>query len=404
MNPSSNRTPLSLYALTVGAFGIGTTEFVIMGLLLQVAADLHVSIATAGLLISGYALGVFVGAPLLTIGTSRLPRKAVLVSLMLIFTIGNLACALAPSYPLLMVARVVTSMAHGTFFGVGSVVATGLVAPDRKASAISIMFMGLTVATLLGVPAGAWLGLHFGWRATFWAVAAIGVLGTLIVAMLVPSDKDTHAPLGLREELRVLARPQVLLGLLMTVFGFAGVFAVFTYIQPLLTRISGFPDSAVSPILLIFGVGMIAGNLLGGRLADRHLLPTLLGTLTALALVLAAMTFALHNAGAAIVFSGLLGATAFATVAPLQMRVLQKADGAGQNLASSLNIAAFNLGNAIGAWVGGVAIDHGPGLGALSWIAALLTAVGFIVACWSVKLDRAPARRGGAAIGTSQSI
>ena len=178
---SRPRTPIALYALTAGAFGIGTTEFVIMGLLLQVAADLHVGIAAAGLLISGYALGVFVGAPLLTVATSRMPRKAVLVALMLVFTVGNIACALAPNYTLLMVARVITSLAHGTFFGVGAVVATGLVAADRKASAISIMFTGLTLATLLGVPAGAWLGLHFGWRATFWAVAAIGIAATVII-------------------------------------------------------------------------------------------------------------------------------------------------------------------------------------------------------------------------------
>jgi len=193
--PSSSRMPLALYALTAGAFGIGTTEFVIMGLLMQVAADLQVTLAAAGLLISGYALGVFVGAPLLTAATSRMPRKAVLVALMVVFTIGNLACALAPDYTTLMIARVVTSLAHGTFFGVGAVVATGLVAPDRKASAISIMFTGLTVATLLGVPAGAWLGLHLGWRATFWAVAAIGVIATAVIATLVPADKSRQDPI-----------------------------------------------------------------------------------------------------------------------------------------------------------------------------------------------------------------
>src|SRR5688572_14638756 len=228
-----------------------------MGLLMQVAADLKVTIAAAGLLISGYALGVFVGAPLLTAATSRLPRKAALVALMVIFTLGNLACALAPNYEILMIARVVTSLAHGTFFGVGAVVATSLVAADRKASAISIMFSGLTVATLLGVPAGAWLGVHFGWRSTFWAVSAIGV-----VATLVPKDEGVRAPVAFREELKVVARPQVLLGLLMTALGFAGVFTVFTYIQPLLMQVSGFAESAVSPILLVFGAGLIAGNLL----------------------------------------------------------------------------------------------------------------------------------------------
>ena len=232
---------------------------------------------------------MFVGAPLLTAATSRMPRKAVLVALMVIFTLGNLACALAPDYTMLMIARVVTSLAHGTFFGVGAVVATGLVAEDRKASAISIMFTGLTVATLLGVPAGAWLGLHYGWRATFWAVTAIGVIATVVIATLVPADRGDQAPMPLpRGTARWSRRPQVLLGLLMTVLGFAGVFTVFTYIQPILTRVTGFADSAVSPILLVFGVGMIVGNLLGGRLADRRLMPALLGTLAALALVLGA--------------------------------------------------------------------------------------------------------------------
>jgi DHA1 family inner membrane transport protein len=379
--------PLALYALTTGAFGIGTTEFVIMGLLLQVAADLQVSIAAAGLLISGYALGVFVGAPLLTALTGRMPRKTVLVALMVIFTIGNLVCALAPDYTVLMTARVITSLAHGTFFGVGAVVATGLVAPDRKASAISIMFTGLTVATLLGVPAGAWLGHEFGWRSTFWAVTAIGIVATLVIALLVPSDPGDNAPIAFRKELKVIARPQVLLGLLMTVLGFAGVFTVFTYIQPLLTAVSGFADSAVSPILLVFGVGLIAGNLLGGRLADRRLMPALLATLVVLAVVLALMSFALHSKTAAVLFVGLLGVAAFATVPPLQLRVLGEAEG-GQNLASSLNIGAFNLGNAMGAWLGGVVIEQGPGLEAVPWVAALVTVSGLGVALWSARLDR----------------
>lgn len=385
--PSSSRLPLGLYALTAGAFGIGTTEFVIMGLLMQVAADLHVSIAAAGLLISGYALGVFVGAPLLTAATNRMPRKAVLVALMVVFTLGNLACALAPSYELLMVARVVTSLAHGTFFGVGAVVATGLVSEDRKASAISIMFTGLTVATLLGVPAGAWLGLEYGWRATFWAVTAIGVFATVIIATLVPSDHSAPTPLPLREELRVVTRPQVLLGLLMTVLGFGGMFTVYTYIQPLLTQVTGFADAAVSPILLVFGVGMIVGNLLGGRFADRRLATALLGTLALLALVMGVMSFALHSRWAMVLFTGLLGAAAFATVSPLQLWVLQKASDA-QSLASSLNIGAFNLGNALGAWLGGVVISQGLGLSALPWVAALVPASAFAVALWALTLER----------------
>ena len=388
MSPTaSSRLPLGLYALTAGAFGIGTTEFVIMGLLMQVAADLHVSIAAAGLLISGYALGVFVGAPLLTAATQRMPRKAVLVALMIVFTLGNLACALAPNYELLMTARVITSLAHGTFFGVGAVVATGLVSEDRKASAISIMFTGLTVATLLGVPAGAWLGLEYGWRATFWAVTAIGVFATVIIATLVPADRSALAPLAFRDELRVVGRPQVLLGLLMTVLGFGGMFTVYAYIQPLLTQVTGFADAAVSPILLVFGVGMIVGNLVGGRFADRRLATALLGTLALLALVMGAMGFALHSRWAMVLFTGLLGAAAFATVSPLQLWVLQKARDA-QSLASSLNIGAFNLGNALGAWLGGAVISHGLGLSALPWVAALVPASAFMVALWSLALDR----------------
>lgn len=384
------KTPAALYALTVGAFGIGTTEFVIMGLLLQVANDLSVSVAAAGLLISGYALGVFVGAPVLTVMTGRWSRKRVLLALMLVFTLGNLACALAPNYTVLMLARVLTALAHGTFFGVGAVVATGLVAPERKASAISIMFTGLTVATLLGVPVGAWLGLEYGWRTTFLAVTAIGVVATLVIAAFVPAGSGSRAPVRWRDEFAVLGRGQVLLGLAMTVIGYAGVFAVFTYIQPLLTTISGFGEAQVSPILLVFGVGMIVGNLVGGRLADRSVPRALIGTLVVLALVLGAMTFALHSKIAAVLLVGLFGAAAFATVSPLQMRVLQKAAGAGESLASSFNIAAFNLGNAIGAWLGGVVLVYGPGLSALTWVAALVTLLGLALVLWSLSLDRVP--------------
>ncbi|MDO9358731.1 MAG: MFS transporter [Polaromonas sp.] len=384
--------PIALLALTVGAFGIGTTEFVLMGLLRQVADDLHVTIAAAGLLISGYALGVAVGAPVLTLASRRLPRKTVLLALMAIFTLGNLACALAPSYGWLMVARVVTALAHGTFFGVGAVVATGLVAPERRASAIAIMFTGLTAATILGVPAGAWLGLHHGWRAPFWAVTAIGVLAFAVLAAFVPRTRREGALPPLRDELAVMTRPQVLLGLTMTVVGYAGVFAVFTYVQPLLNRLTGFSDGAVSAVLLLFGGGMAIGNLLGGQLADRGVMRAVLWTLSVLALVLATLQFAIGSAVPAIVFFAVLGVASFATVAPLQMRVLEKASGAGQNLASSLNIAAFNLGNAIGAWVGGVTIEHGPGLASLGWVAAAITLGGLGIALWSRALDsRQPA-------------
>ncbi|MBA4789997.1 MAG: MFS transporter [Rhizobiales bacterium] len=386
--------PIALYALTAGAFGIGVTEFVIMGLLLEVSADLHVSISAAGLLISGYALGVVVGAPLLTILTARWPRKAVLVGLMVVFTLGNLACALAPDYATLMAARVLTAFAHATFFGVGSVVATSLVPTERKASAIAIMFTGLTVANILGVPLGTWLGQAFGWRATFWAVAAIGVLAVAVIALLVPKDTGAQEEQSsLKADLAVLTRPALLLGLLTTVLSWVGVFAGFTYVAPILTQITGFSEAAVSPILLVFGGGLVVGNLLGGRLADRRLVPTVFGTLFALALVLGLLTFAIHDKIAAVIAMGLFGAAAFATVAPLQMWVLEKASGAGQSLASSFNIAAFNLGNAIGAWLGGAVIDHGPGLGAIPWVAGLVPLAAAVVAYGAVRMDarRAPA-------------
>ncbi len=385
--------PIALYALTAGAFGIGVTEFVIMGLLLDMSADLHVSISAAGLLISGYALGVVVGAPLLTVLTARWPRKAVLVGLMVVFTLGNLACALAPDYATLMAARVLTAFAHATFFGVGSVVATGLVPKERKASAIAIMFTGLTVANILGVPLGTWLGQAFGWRATFWAVAAIGILAVAVIALLVPSDTAKEEPSNFRADIAVLARPALLLGLLTTVLSWVGVFAGFTYIAPILTRITGFSEAAVSPILLVFGGGLVIGNLVGGRLADRSLVPTVFGTLLLLAVVLGLMSFAIHSQVAAVIGIALFGASAFATVAPLQIWVLEKASGAGQSLASSFNIAAFNLGNAIGAWLGGAVIDHGPGLAAIPWVAALVPLAAIGVAYGAVRLEaRAPVR------------
>ncbi|AJG24310.1 MFS transporter [Cupriavidus basilensis] len=387
--------PLALYALTAGAFGIGVTEFIIMGLLLEVGADLGVSIAAAGLLISGYALGVVAGAPVMTVLTARWPRKTALLGLMVIFTIGNAACALAPNYALLMAARVLTALAHGTFFGVGSVVATGLVAPHKRASAIAVMFTGLTVASVLGVPFGTWLGQAYGWRASFWAVAAVGLLAVLVIALAVPGERAAPPAPDLRRDLRALMRRPVLLGLLTTVLGYAGVFAVFTYIAPILTQITGFADSAVSPILLVFGVGLVAGNLLGGKLADRHLQATVLGSMLALAVVLGLMSFVLHSKVLSVIFIGLLGVAAFATVAPLQMWVLERASGAGQSLASSFNIAAFNLGNAIGAWLGGVVITRGPGLGAVTWVAALVPVAAVAVALLAIRLDRGMPADGG---------
>lgn len=384
--------PVALFALTAGAFGIGVTEFVIMGLLLEVSHDLGVTVPAAGLLISGYALGVVLGAPLLTLATRRWSRKTVLMSLMAIFTIGNAACAMADTYAMLMAARILTALAHGTFFGVGSVVATTLVPPERKASAIAVMFTGLTVANILGVPAGTWLGQAYGWRSSFWAVTIVGLIALAVLAMFVSRDAAVRTDNSVLDELRVLRRRPVLLGLLTTVLGFAGVFTVFTYIAPILTRITGFSDTAVSPILLVFGVGLIIGNLVGGKLADRRLVPTVIGSLVTLAIVLLAMTWALPYKTWMVGFIALLGAAAFATVPPLQMWVLQKVDGAGESLASSFNIAAFNLGNALGAWLGGIVVDHGPGLEAVPWAAAILPGIAVLIATASIRAERSNAR------------
>jgi DHA1 family inner membrane transport protein len=382
------RPPAALYALAIGAFGIGTAEFMPMGLLQQIAADLHVGIATVGLLISGYAMGVFLGAPLITLATRRVPRKTVLLALMAIFTLGNLASALAPDYAMLLAARVLTSLAHGTFFGVGSVVATSLVPKEREASAISMMFTGLAGATLLGVPAGAWLGLHFGWHLAFWAVTAVGVAAMLAVAWWIPANQDDTATVALATELRVIASPPVLLGLAMTVLGFAGVFVVYTYIEPLLVRVTGFPDAAVSPTLLVFGVGIFFGTVLGGRLADRSLAIALLGALALLAIVLGVFGLVLHNGVLMVLFTGLLGVASFTTVAPLQLWILRRAAGA-PGLASSVNIGAFNLANALGAWLGSRVISAGIGLAALPWVATLVTVAGLLVALYALRRDRA---------------
>jgi DHA1 family inner membrane transport protein len=378
--------PAALLALAIGAFGIGTTEFVIMGLLPEVAATYAVSIPSAGLLISGYALGVVVGAPLLTAAGSRWSRKALLVSLMGLFIAGNVLAALAPAYGLLMTGRIVAALSHGAFFGVGSVVAANLVAPAKQASAIALMFTGLTVANVLGVPLGTALGQALGWRSTFWAVSVLGVIGLIGIIALVP-DLPRDTTTNLRRELAVFKRPQVWLALAMTTLGFAGVFASFTYIAPMMTEVAGFSPGMVTWLLVLFGVGLVAGNLFGGKMADKALMPSLYAILAVLAVVLLLFTFTAHSQILAAVTILLFGAAGFATVPPLQARVMAKAEGAPA-LASAANIAAFNLGNAGGAWLGGLAIGGGLGYTAPNWIGALLAVAGLAVAIFSGALDR----------------
>ncbi|WNI18811.1 MFS transporter [Actinacidiphila sp. ITFR-21] len=377
--------PIALFALALSAFAIGTTEFVIMGLLPNVADDLHVSITSAGLLVTGYALGVVIGAPVLTAFFGRLPRKNAILLLSGIFLVGNLLCAVAPSYGTLMAARFLTACAHGAFFGIASVVAADLVSREKQASAIAMVFTGSTVANVLGVPLGTFLGQNFGWRSTFWAVTVIALLATIGTALLVPTIQRQNPP-SFRAEMNVLKRRQVLLALLITVFGYGGVFTLFTFITPLLTDVTGYAPSTVSWLLVLFGTGLFLGNLLAGKAADRYLMPTIYVVLAALSLVLLVFGYTSHNKAAAAVSVLLLGATAFGTVPPLQIRVLQKASDAPA-VASAFNISAFNVANAGGSFIGGRVIAAGLGLPALGPVAAVVSFVGLAVAAYSGWLD-----------------
>ncbi|MFJ8199066.1 MFS transporter [Streptomyces sp. NPDC096152] len=378
--------PLALLALAIGAFGIGTTEFVIMGLLPQVASDFGVTIPTAGLLVTGYALGVVFGAPLMTALGTKISRKRMLMLLMGLFIAGNLLSALAPAFSVMLIGRVVASLAHGAFFGIGSVVAADLVAPDKKAGAIAMMFTGLTVANVVGVPLGTLLGQSAGWRVTFTVVAALGVVGLAGIARLVP-EMPRPEGVRLRHELAAFKNAQVLLAMAMTVLGFGGVFAAITYIAPMMTRVGGFAEGSVTWLLVLFGLGMVAGNLVGGRFADRALMPMLYVSLGALAVVLALFTITAHNKIAAAVTIALIGALGFATVPPLQKRVLDQAHGA-PTLASAVNIGAFNLGNALSAWLGGLVIAAGLGYTAPNWVGAVLAAGALVLAVVSSALER----------------
>jgi DHA1 family inner membrane transport protein len=378
--------PLALLALAVGAFGIGTTEFVIIGLLPDVSADFGVSVPTAGWLVTGYALGVLVGAPVLTILGTKVPRKQMLMALMGVFVIGNLLTALAPTFAVMVIGRLVASLAHGTFFGVGSVVAADLVAPHRRAGAIATMFTGLTVANVVGVPLGTYVGHSIGWRTTFVLVAGLGIVGLVGIAALVPFIPRPE-DVRVRHELGAFRNLQVVLAMLMTVLGFGGVFAAITYIAPMMTEVTGYSEGAVTWLLVLFGIGMVIGNLVGGRYADRALMPFLYGTLGGLAVVLALFTLTAHDKVLAAVSIVLIGALGFATVPPLQKRVLDQASGA-PTLASALNIGAFNLGNALAAWLGGVVIAAGLGYTAPSWVGALLVTAALAVAVLAGALER----------------
>ena len=369
---------LPILALAAASFGIGTTEFVIMGLLPDVARSLDVTIPQAGHLVSGYALGVVVGAPLVAIATARLPRKTALLSLMMVFIAGNVACAVAPSYGLLMGARILTAFAHGAFFGIGAVVASSLVPRDQRTQAIALMFAGLTLANVLGVPFGTALGQALGWRSTFWAVVLIGVVAAGAIARYVPAGMPGNFG-SLFGEFRVLRRWPVLLPMLISIIASVSMFSVFTYITPLLEEITRLTPQGVTGALLAIGVGLTVGNLIGGRMADKNLLGTIFGGFLGVIAVLAALAYTSSAVVPTIALLVLWGGFAFALVSPLQIWVVDAASDA-PNLASTLNQGAFNLGNAIGAWLGGTALTFGVGYNQLPLLGAAISVIGLSLA------------------------
>lgn len=387
----SRGIPLALLALTLGAYAIGTTEFVIVGLIPTIAADLGVTLPSAGLLVSLYALGVAVGAPVLTALTGRVPRKTLLVALMLLFTLGNVIAWMAPGYGALIVARVLTGLAHGVFFSIGSIIATSVVPKEKAASAIAIMFTGLTVALVTGVPLGTFIGQHLGWRATFLAVAALGVIALIGSLLFVPRNLQRSAPATFGQQLAVLAQPRLLLVYAITALGYGGTFLSFTYLASILQDVTGFSANAVSGVLLVYGVSVAIGNLWGGRLADRRgPIPALKLIFALLAAVLFVLTFTAYNTWLVLLTVLALGAVAFGNVPGLQVYVVKQAQRfapQAADVASGLNIAAFNIGIALGASLGGLVVDH-VGLMHTPWLGALVVMGAFGLTAWSGRLDR----------------
>ncbi|KVW38961.1 MFS transporter [Burkholderia ubonensis] len=383
--------PLALLALTISAFAIGTTEFVIVGLIPTIAADLAVTLPSAGLLVSLYALSVAIGAPLLTALTGRVPRKTLLAGLMALFTVGNLVAWQAPGYESLIVARILTGLAHGVFFSVGSIIATTLVPKDKAASAIATMFSGMTVAFVAGIPLGTFIGQHFGWRATFLIVALFGLVAFLGAVAFVPRRLRQTEPAPLARQFRVLAQPRLLLVFAMTAVGYGGSLIAFTYMAPLLEQIAGFTPSQVSLVLVGYGVSVAFGNVWGGKLADRvGPVKALKRIFLLLAVVLLALTFTVHVKWLAILTMLAWGAVAFGNVPGLQVYVVKQArhfapDAA--DVASGFNIAAFNLGVAGGSSLGGLIVAH-VGLGHTPWIAAVVTLGAFALTALSGRLDQ----------------
>ncbi|WP_249022287.1 MULTISPECIES: MFS transporter [Kluyvera] len=383
--------PLALLALTISAFAIGTTEFVIVGLVPTIAEQLAISLPSAGMLVSIYALGVAIGAPVLTALTGKLPRKQLLLALMVLFTVGNLLAWQAPGYATLVVARLLTGLAHGVFFSIGSTIATSLVPKEKAASAIAIMFGGLTVALVTGVPLGTFIGQHFGWRETFLAVSLLGVIALIASAILVPGNIPGRAPASLTDQLKVLTHPRLLMIYAITALGYGGVFTAFTFLAPMMQNLAGFTPNAVSWILLGYGVAVAVGNIWGGKLADKHgAVPALKFIFAALAALLVVFQFTASIQYAALATVLVMGVFAFGNVPGLQVYVVQKAEEytpAAVDVASGLNIAAFNVGIAIGSVVGGQTVEH-YGLAQTPWIGALIVVGALLLTGLSGRLDK----------------
>ena len=383
--------PLALWALTLSAFAIGTTEFVIVGLVPTIAADLGVSLPSAGLLVSLYAVGVAIGAPILTALTGRWNRKIVLMSLMGLFVVGNLLAWQAPSYETLILARILTGLAHGVFFSIGSMIATSLVSKEKEASAIAIMFTGLTVALVTGVPLGTWIGQHFGWRATFLVVSVLGLIALIGSAILVPKNLKKSIPATFKEQLQVIVKPQLLLVYLMTILGYGGTFTAFTYLAPILEQQTKFAPSAIGLIMLVYGVSVAVGNIWGGKLADkRGPISALSIIFSALSVILLLFTFTMQSKIAAVLTILVWGAFAFGNVPGLQIYVVKQAEKYTPNavdVASGLNIAAFNIGIALGSIIGGSVVEN-MSLQDTAWIGAVISLMALAVTRYSGLRDK----------------
>ncbi|MBE0152039.1 MFS transporter [Serratia sp. PL7] len=383
--------PLALLALTISAYAIGTTEFVIVGLIPTIAGQLNVTVPSAGLLVTLYAIGVAIGAPVLTALTGRVPRKMLLVGLMVLFTLGNLLAWQSPSYESLVVARLLTGLAHGVFFSVGSTIATSLVAKEKAATAIAIMFGGLTVALVTGVPLGTFIGQHFGWRETFLAVSLIGMVAIIASLILIPNNIKNQASASIRDQLQVLTHPRLLLIYAVTALGYGGVFTTFTFLAPMMQELAGFSAPAVSWILLAYGIAVAIGNIWGGKLADRHgAVRALSFIFAALAALLLVFQFTASHSVAALLTVVVMGVFAFGNVPGLQVYVVQKAEQYTPNavdVASGLNIAAFNVGIALGSVIGGQTVAS-LGLAQTPWIGALIVVGALLLIGLSGRLDK----------------